>query len=104
MVAGVSASFRKAVVDCLVDNFLKAAQDFGYKTLVIAGGVSANSLLRRRLEEECRKHRYTLYKPELNLCGDNGAMVGAQAYYEYLSGNAAGLDLNAAATMSIEKG
>ena len=91
-------------MDCLVDNFLKAAQDFGYKTLVIAGGVSANSLLRRRLEEECRKHGYTLYKPELKLCGDNGAMVGAQAYYEYLSGNIASLDLNAAATMSIEKG
>ena len=103
-VENLSASFRKAVVDCLVDNFLKAAQDFGYKTLVIAGGVSANSLLRRRLEEECRKHGYTLYKPELKLCGDNGAMVGAQAYYEYLSGNIASLDLNAAATMSIEKG
>lgn len=103
-VENLSASFRKAVVDCLVDNFMKAAQDYGYKTLVIAGGVSANSLLRRRLETECEKHRYTLYKPELKLCGDNGAMVGAQAYYEYLSGNVAGLDLNAAATMSIEKG
>lgn len=103
-VENLSASFRKAVVDCLVDNFLKAAQDFGYKTLVIAGGVSANSLLRRRLEAECDKLGYALYKPELKLCGDNGAMVGAQAYYEYLSGNIAGLDLNAAATMSIEKG
>ena len=103
-VENLSASFRKAVVDCLVDNFLKAAQDFGYKTLVIAGGVSANSLLRRRLEEECKAHGYTLYKPELKLCGDNGAMVGAQGYYEYLDGNIAGLDLNAAATMSIEKG
>ena len=103
-VENLSASFRKAVVDCLVYNFLKAARDYGYKTLVIAGGVSANSLLRRRLEEECVKNGYTLYKPELKLCGDNGAMVGAQAYYEYLSGNTAGLDLNAAATMSIEKG
>ncbi len=103
-VENLSASFRKAVVDCLIDDFLKAAQDFGYKTLVIAGGVSANSLLRRRLEEECSNQGYTLYKPELKLCGDNGAMVGAQAYYEYLSGNTANLDLNAAATMSIEKG
>ena len=103
-VENLSASFRKAVVDCLVYNFLKAARDYGYKTLVIAGGVSANSLLRRRLDEECVKNGYTLYKPELKLCGDNGAMVGAQAYYEYLSGNTAGLDLNAAATMSIEKG
>ena len=98
------ASFRKAVVDCLVDNFLKAARDFGYSTLVIAGGVSANSLLRRRLEAECKKCGFSLYKPELKLCGDNGAMVGAQAYYEYLDGNIADLDLNAAATMSIENG
>lgn len=103
-VENLSASFRKAVVDCLVDNFLRAAQDFDYKTLVIAGGVSANSLLRRRLEEECKSHGYKLYKPELKLCGDNGAMVGAQGYYEYIGGNIAGLDLNAAATMSIEKG
>lgn len=101
-VADLSASFRKAVVECLTDNFLKAAKDFGYNNLVIAGGVSANSLLRRRLTEECRKKGYSLHMPQLNLCGDNAAMVGAQAYYEYQSGNTAGLDLNAAATMSIE--
>lgn len=103
-VENLSASFRKAVVGCLVDNFLKAANDFGYTNLVIAGGVSANSLLRKRLEEECKKHGYKLYKPELKLCGDNAAMVGAQAYYEYKNGNIAKLDLNAAATMSIEQG
>ncbi len=103
-VENLSASFRKAVVGCLVDNFMKAADDFGYTNLVIAGGVSANSLLRRRLEEECGKKNYKLYMPELRLCGDNGAMVGAQAYYEYKNGNTANLDLNAAATMSIELG
>ena len=102
-VDNLSASFRKAVVDCLTENFLAAAKDFGYKTLVIAGGVSANSLLRRQLEDECNKLGYKLYKPELKLCGDNGAMVGAQGYYEFIEGNVAELDLNAAATMSIEK-
>lgn len=101
-VADLSASFRKAVVGCLTENFLKAARDYGYKDLVIAGGVSANALLRRRLTEECRRKGYTLHMPQLSLCGDNAAMVGSQAYYEYLSGNIAGLDLNAAATMSIE--
>ncbi len=101
-VADLSASFRKAVVGCLTDNFLKAAKDYGYKDLVIAGGVSANALLRRRLTEECRIRGYSLHMPQLSLCGDNAAMVGSQAYYEYLSGNIAGLDLNAAATMSIE--
>lgn len=101
-VADLSASFRKAVVGCLTDNLIKAAQDFGYTDLVIAGGVSANSLLRRRLTEICRKKGYNLHMPELSLCGDNAAMVGSQAYYEYLSGNVASLDLNAAATLSIE--
>lgn len=103
-VENLSASFRKAVVDCLSENFISAAKSLNYDTLVIAGGVSANSLLRRRLEDECRKNGFKLYKPELKLCGDNAAMVGAQAYFEYLSGNIAGADLNACATMSIEKG
>lgn len=101
-VADLSASFRKAVVDCLTDNFLKAARDTGSTTLVTAGGVSANSLLRRRLEEECRKRGYHLYMPPLSLCGDNAAMVGAQGFYEYRSGSVADLSLNACATMSIE--
>ena len=98
----VCASFRYAVVDCLVTNFLKAAEDYNVKNLVIAGGVSANSLLRSTLKEECEKRGYNLYMPDKSLCGDNAAMVGSQAYYEYLSGNVAGADLNAFATMSIE--
>lgn len=100
----LSSSYRKAVIGCLTDNFMKAASDLGYKKLVIAGGVSANTLLRRELDRLCAERGYTLYKPELKYCGDNGAMVGAQAYYEYISGNIAGLDLNAAATRSIELG
>ena len=98
----LSASFRKAVVDSLMDNFTRAAEDFGYKKLVLAGGVSANSLLRERAAEECEKRGWEYYYPPLELCGDNGAMVGSQAYYEYLSGNIAGTNLNARATMSIE--
>lgn len=100
--ADVCASFRKAVVDCLVENFLKAAEKEGVKTLVTAGGVSANSLLRKRLEKECKDKGYNLYMPELSLCGDNAAMVGSQGYYEYLSGNIAELDLNAVATLPID--
>lgn len=103
-VEDLSASYRKAVIGCLTDNFLTAAEDFGYKKLVIAGGVSANTLLRRELQRECAARGYEIYMPELKYCGDNGAMVGAQAYYEYLKGNIADLTLNAAATMSIEIG
>ena len=101
-VEDLSASFRKAVVDSLMDNFIRAAEDFGHTKLVLAGGVSASSLLRERLKEECEKRGWKYYYPPLNLCGDNGAMVGSQAYYEYLSGNTASADLNARATMSIE--
>lgn len=100
--ADVCASFRYAVVDCLTTNFLKAADDLKINKLVIAGGVSANSLLRSTLEEECRKRGYEFFMPQKNLCGDNAAMVGSQGYYEFVSGNIADSDLNAYATMSIE--
>lgn len=98
----VCASFRYAVVDCLTTNFLKSAKDYNVNKLVIAGGVSANSLLRKTLQDECAKHGYEFYMPDKSLCGDNAAMVGSQGYYEFLSGNVAGTDLNAFATMSIE--
>lgn len=99
----VCASFRKAVVDMLSTNFLKAAEDTGAKTLVLAGGVSANKGLRARMEAECKKRGLTLYAPPLSLCGDNGAMVAAQGYFELLSGNTAGMDLNAVASMPIDR-
>lgn len=100
--ADVCASFRYAVVDCLKTNFLKAAEDLKVDKLVIAGGVSANRLLRSSLQEECDKLGLAFYMPEKSLCGDNAAMVGSQGYYEFLSGNIASTDLNAFATMSIE--
>jgi N6-L-threonylcarbamoyladenine synthase len=98
----VAASFRKAVVDCLVTNFVKAAEDTGSTKLVIAGGVSANSLLRTRLQTVCKTRGWQFFMPELSLCGDNAAMVGAQGYYEYLSGKIAGMDLNACAEMPVD--
>ena len=73
-----------------------------YKKLVIAGGVSANSLLRRRLQQECKEKGWEIHMPALNLCGDNAAMVGAQAYYEFLAEKIAGMDLNACAAMPID--
>ncbi len=101
--ADVCASFRYAVVNCLTTNFIKAAEDLGVQKLVIAGGVSANALLRRTLADACRQRGWQFYMPEKSLCGDNAAMVGAQGYYEFLSGRRAGADLNAYATMSIEE-
>lgn len=100
--ADVCASFRYAVVDCLTTNFMKAAEDLKINRLVVAGGVSANRLLRQTLTDECHKRGFEFYMPDKSLCGDNAAMVGSQGYYEYLSGNIANTDLNAFATMSIE--
>ena len=99
----IAAALRSRVCDMLIDATMKAANDLGYKTIVISGGVSANSELRRRMTEECEKRGYTLCYPELKYCGDNAAMVGVQAYYEYKSGNTAVSDLNAFATMPIDK-
>lgn len=100
----LSASYRKAVVDCLTGNFIRAAEDTGAKKLVIAGGVSANSLLRRVLEKECASRSWAFYRPDLSLCGDNAAMIGSQAYYEYLAGKTAGMELNGCAAVSIDEG
>lgn len=97
----IAATVRKRVCDILIDNTLKAAEEYGIKTIALAGGVSANSELRSRFEAECNALGYKLYRPELSICGDNAAMVGVQAYYEYLDGNISDSKLNAAATMEI---
>lgn len=102
-VPDLGASYIKAVVDCLTENTEKAAIDLGYDRIVLAGGVSANSVLRREMTALCQKHSWELYAPELKYCGDNAAMVGAQGYYEFTNGNTADLSLNACASMSIEK-
>ncbi len=98
----LAASFQHTVVDMLCDNFLRAAADTGAGTLVLAGGVSANSGLRRRMEEECARRGYRLFVPPLSLCGDNAAMVGAQGFYEWQAGHLAGMDLNACASLPID--
>ena len=103
-VEDLSASFRKAVVNCLTTNLMKAADDTQSNTIVIAGGVSANSLLRNSLQKLCDEKNIRLYMPPKELCGDNAAMVGSQGYYEFLAGNTAGQNLNAYATKSIEEG
>lgn len=101
-VEDMGATIMTAVTDCLAENTERAMRDFGYKKLVLAGGVSANSFLRRRFTEDCAAAGWQLYMPELPYCGDNGAMVAAQGYYEFLSGVRADPDLNARATMAID--
>ena len=100
-IPSLCASFSLAVSDMLVPRAMRALEQTGYRKLAIAGGVAANSRIRADLQREAEKLGAELYMPPLKLCGDNGAMIGAQAYYEYLAGVTAGQDLNAFATMPI---
>lgn len=102
--ADLGASFLNAVVDSLLDHTERALELYPETDkLVLAGGVSANSVLRACIGNLAKQRNVKLYLPALPLCGDNAAMVGAQGYYEYLAGKRAGMDLNAAATMSISE-
>ena len=98
----LGASFIKAVTDLLVSHTMLAAEDTGSKTLVLAGGVSANSRLRKVMQDACDKRNIKLYMPDLKYCGDNAAMIASQGYYEYLDGKRADLTLNAVASMPID--
>ena len=80
---------------------MQAARELGYDKIVVAGGVAANARIRRDFAEAAAGEGRQLFIPPLKLCGDNGAMIGAQGYYEYLAGVRAGSDLNAYATMDI---
>ena len=86
----------------LVDNTFKAVEFYGHKTVVLAGGVSANSELRQRMKAECESRGLNFYCPPLKYCGDNAAMVGIQAGFEFSVGNIADEGLNAYATMPID--
>ncbi len=99
--ASLAASFTKAVSDSLVPRTIRAAEALNYDRIVVAGGVAANKRIRSDFFKAAKKAGYRLYIPPLRLCGDNGAMIGAQAYYEYMAGTRAGSDLNAYATMEI---
>lgn len=93
--ADLAAAFRWAVVRQLVDRTMLAAKDLGIQRLAMAGGVSANSLLRREMQCACDKAGIPLFLPRLNLCGDNAAMIGSAAYWRLLKGEHASLALNA---------
>ena len=101
-VPDLGASFLQSVVRILCNHTEQAALQTGQKTIVLAGGVSANSVLRRDMEALCRRHGWHLYAPDLPLCGDNAAMIGAQAFYEYNAGVRAPLSLNAVASMPLD--
>ena len=97
----LAASVTAAVSDELVPRAMEAARRTGRKILVAAGGVAANRAIRGDLERACGENGIKLYLPPLSLCGDNGAMIGSQAYYEYLAGTRGDSSLNAFANLEI---
>ena len=99
-----AASFGQAVSDSLVPRVMEAVREKGYGRVAVAGGVAANSRIRADLQTACRTSGDRLYLPELKLCGDNGAMIGCQGYYEYLAGKRGDMSLNAYANLDISKG
>ena len=99
--AALARDFAQAVSDTLVPRAMEAAKQTGRTVLCAAGGVAANSVIREDLRRACEEAGIRLYLPPLKLCGDNGAMIGAQGYYEYLAGHTAGMELNAYATRDI---
>ncbi len=100
-VANIAASFQKSVVDVIVDHTIKAAMEFGYDKVALAGGVAANSCLRETMKKACEEKGLTLCYPSPILCTDNAAMIACAGYYEYINGTRHGLDLNAVANLKI---
>ena len=101
--AALARDFTQVVSDALVSRTMEAARLTGRKTIVAAGGVAANSIIRADLLQACREAGCKLYLPPLRLCGDNGAMIAAQGYYEYQAGRTAGMELNAYAACDISE-
>ena len=99
--ADMAASFRWAVVSSLTEKAVLAAKETHAKALAMAGGVSANRLLRRMMQEKCDAAGIPLYMPRLDLCTDNAAMIASEGLIQYRLGNFAGLDLNAKASIPL---
>ena len=96
----LAAAFQEKISQILSDNLAGAAAEFGYDKVAIAGGVSANKRLRELIVEKIGEKQF--FAPVMDLCGDNGAMIAAQGYYEFINGRTAGNDLNGIASLAID--
>ncbi|MDR0987158.1 MAG: tRNA (adenosine(37)-N6)-threonylcarbamoyltransferase complex transferase subunit TsaD [Ruminococcus sp.] len=99
----LAASFQSKVCEILTEKTELAAKEFSYTKVSLCGGVAANSGIRSALRKMCGENGFELYIPPVSLCGDNAAMIAAQGYYEFLSGNTADEYLNAVATLPLTK-
>ena len=99
--ADVAASFQKAVVSALVDHAMMALDEFGGDKFAIAGGVAPNGAFRQAMKDACEKRGVQFLCPSPILCTDNGAMIGAAAYYDYMKGRRDSWDLNATPNLKL---
>lgn len=100
--ADLAASFEETVSEILITNTKKAIETTGINTIVLAGGVSANSYIRSKFDELSKEEKINIFYPEMKLCTDNGAMIAAAGYYEFIENNIAKLDLNAIPNLSLK--
>lgn len=94
-VNNMAAEFQAALVEVLVEKTIRAAEKYQVRTVLIAGGVAANSALRGTLAEKAQAQGLEVFYPSLSLCTDNAAMIAGRAYVQYVSRDFASLDLNA---------
>ena len=99
--ADLAASFQQAVVDVLVEHTVKAAKEFGFDRVAIAGGVASNTCLRAAMGQACGQAGIRFYYPSPIYCTDNAAMIGCAGYYEYRKGVRYGWDLNAVPNLKL---
>jgi len=99
--ASLAASFARTVSEILVPRVVAAVAELKYDKISIAGGVAANSRIRADFQKASETNGFSLFIPPLNLCGDNAAMIGSQAYYEFQCGKTSGMNLDAKATMAL---
>ena len=101
-VQDLSAAVQQTISTVLTEHTIQAALDLGYDTIAVAGGVSANSGVRSRMQEACSKRGLRCFLPPKELCGDNGAMIACAGSYLFDAGVRADWNLNAYATMPLE--
>lgn len=99
--ADLCASFEKATTDMLIDNVIQAVKETNMKNVVLAGGVSANTYIRKQFELLGQKEKIKIYYPELKLCTDNAAMIAAAGYYDYILGKKSEFNLNAVPNLKL---
>lgn len=99
--ADLAASFEKTVAEILVNHAEEAVKITNVNKIVLAGGVSANTYIRKKFDDLALEKNIDIYYPELKLCTDNGAMIASAGYYEFMAGNKSNLELNAIPNLTL---